>query len=145
MPRGPKISVDWNFGFGLVNQNVGDTVAKEEDHPVIWQRNNIWRTNFDEVYTIDGDSRSSDTIERVSKVLNGRLVDWIFIDAWHEYDAAMTDYKNYLQFVSPQGYIVFHDINQNDSMKQFWKEVKGNHQTVVEFDCGTGIGILSRI
>jgi len=145
IPNGPKISVDWNFGFGLVNQNAGDTVAKEEDHPVIQARNNLWRANFTSVHTIDGDSRSPDTIDQVRKVLNGGVVDWVFIDAWHEYDAAMADYKNYLEFVSPLGYIAFHDINQSDSMKQFWHEVKGNHRTAIEFDGGTGIGILSRM
>jgi cephalosporin hydroxylase len=144
IPTGPKISVDWNFGFGLAVQNVGDTVAHEADHQTIQIRNDTWRTNFADVHTVEGDSRSPDTIEQVRKILNGQTVDWVFIDAWHEYDAAMADYKNYLEFVSPNGYITFHDIFQSDSMKQFWHEVKGLHQTALEFYGGTGMGVLSR-
>lgn len=144
IPNGPKISVDWNFGFGLAVQNVGDTVAHEADHLTIQNRNNTWRANFSDVHTVEGDSRSPQMIDQVRKILNGQTVDWVFIDAWHEYDAAMADYKNYLEFVSPNGYIAFHDIFQSDSMKQFWHEVKHQHQTALEFYGGTGLGVLSR-
>lgn len=139
---GIKISVDWNFGFGMVVQDNTIPHANESDYPQIQHRNNTWRSNFDDVHTIDGDSRSITTIDKVKDVLDGQLVDWIFVDAWHEYDAAIADYNNYLQFLSPHGYIGFHDIYQSEDMKRFWHETRSKYQSYIEFSDGTGTGIL---
>ena len=140
--QGPKISVDWNFGFGLANQDGSVETGTEEDCPAVKHRNTVWRENFSDVCCIDGDSRAQATIDRVAAALNGRKVGWIFIDAWHEYDAMWQDFNNYKQFLAVPGYIGFHDIFQSDSTKKFWAEIKQQYPNVIEFSDGTGTGII---
>ena len=73
---------------------------------------------------------------------HGDLVGWIFIDAWHEYFAAMEDLKNFKQFLSPNGYIGFHDIHQSDSMKKFWTDITNTYSNTITIPESNGIGII---
>lgn len=145
---GPKISVDLNHGFGLSNglggANTMENVdaAYEANYETVQNRNNLWRTNFDNVITVEGNSMAPETIEKVKSVLNGKRVSWVFIDAWHEYFAAMEDLKNFKQFLTDDGYIGFHDIHQSDSMDKFWAEVQSTYKNTIEIPGGTGIGII---
>jgi predicted O-methyltransferase YrrM len=77
---------------------------------------------------------------------NQQMYDCIFIDADHSFDGVMKDYKNSLNFISPGGYLVFHDIsNQGTGVYQCWREVSNIHTVVGEFchpvnkNCGIGI------
>ena len=145
---GPKISVDLNHGFGLSDglpgANTMDNVApaSEAEFAAVRARNEKWRTLFNEVITIEGNSMAPETVSAVDKVLQGRTVGWVFIDAWHEYFAVKEDLKNYSQFLHPDGYIGFHDINQDDSMRQFWSEIKSTYKNTIEIMHGTGLGII---
>ena len=145
---GPRISVDLNHGFGLSDglggANTMDNVdpANEINYNPVRARNTLWRSNFKNVITIEGTSMAPETIEKVKNTLNGNTVDWIFIDAWHEYFAAMEDLKNFKQFLSPRGYIGFHDIRQSESMDKFWSEVQSTYENTIEISGGTGIGII---
>lgn len=145
---GIKISVDLNHGFGmskgLPGANTLDNVsaATEELYTPVRDRNNKWRTHFTNVHTIEGNSMAKETIEKVKSVLDGKTVGWVFIDAWHEYFAAMEDLNNFKQFLSPEGYIGFHDIHQSQSMDKFWVEVQNMYINTIEIPGGTGIGII---
>ena len=70
----------------------------------------------------------------------------IFIDADHSYDGVMKDYKNSLNFIKKDGYLIFHDIaNTGTGVAQCWSEIKHNHKIISEFihpyinNCGIGI------
>jgi cephalosporin hydroxylase len=145
---GPKISVDLNHGFGLSDglpgANTFDDVAAayEETNITVRIRNDKWRKNFSDVRIIEGNSMSTVTIQKVSDCLHGDLVGWIFIDAWHEYFAAMEDLKNFKQFLSPNGYIGFHDIHQSDSMKKFWTDITNTYSNTITIPESNGIGII---
>jgi hypothetical protein len=53
------------------------------------------------------------------------------------------DLRNYRQFLDFQGFVGFHDINQSESTKKFWTEVKAQSNVhTIEFDDGTGTGII---
>lgn len=145
---GPKISVDLNHGFGLSDglpgANTMDDVdaAYEATHPAVKERNDKWRKHFSDVRIVEGNSMSATTIDKVRNTLDGATVGWIFIDAWHEYFAVMEDMKNFKQFLSPNGYIAFHDINQSESMKQFWKEMIETYDNTITLPDANGIGII---
>lgn len=145
---GPKISVDLNHGFGLSDGMAGantlDDVpaATEETHPAVRDRNTKWRDHFTDVYTIEGNSMSPNTIAKVRTILDDQLVGWVFIDGWHEHFAALEDLKNYKQFLSSDGYIGFHDINQSDSMRNFWRDMTETYQNTITISAGNGIGII---
>jgi len=146
--NGVKLSVDLNHGFGmsdgLPGANTKDDVsaATEQNYTQVRDRNNKWRTYFSDVYTVEGNSMAPETIEKVKSTLNGKKVDWIFIDAWHEYFAAMEDLNNFKQFLSADGYIGFHDIHQSESMDKFWLEVQNTYTNTIEIAGGTGIGLI---
>ena len=74
--------------------------------------------------------------------MNGKLVDWVFIDAWHDFKPMVTDFNNYSQFLTPTGYIGFHDIWQREGTIKFWNLVKQTYSDVIEINSGTGIGIV---
>ena len=57
-----------------------------------------------------GNSQEMSTIHAVSRILNGRLADLLFIDGDHRYAAVAADWSNYRGFVRPGGVIAFHDL-----------------------------------
>ena len=148
MHEGPKVSVDLNHGFGLSDGLPGadssDNVsaAGESLYPAVKERNDNWRKHFNDIRIVEGNSMAPETIRLTRDILSGELVDWIFIDAWHERFAVMEDFKNYAQFLSPGGYIGFHDIHQSDSMREFWQEMQETYENTITLDGNTGIGII---
>jgi cephalosporin hydroxylase len=95
------------------------------------------------------DSHSEITRQRVEVLLNGRAVDFLFIDGDHSHDGVWQDFKTYAPFVAPGGLIAFHDVSANPAewtkgVAQFWREFTSEHQTeerVVNDEPGFGIGI----
>jgi len=145
---GPKVSVDLNHGFGLSEglpgANTFDDVAAayEATNELVKARNDKWREHYNDVRIVEGNSLSEKTIQKVKDTLNGQTVGWVFIDAWHEYFAAVEDLKNFKQFLSPNGYIGFHDINQSQSMKDFWNEMVRTYDNTITLPEDNGIGII---
>lgn len=147
---GPKISVDLNYGHrvGLEIPDVNTTdnvlASGEASFAVVKTRNNNWRKYFSDVCAIEGNSLATETIETMRSTLNGVKVDWLFIDACHEYSAVTADLKNYSPFVNSNGYIGFHDIQLNDEMIKFWSELKDTCKNYIEIADGNGIGIIPK-
>ena len=165
IPDGVKVSVDMNLGFGMgpstnspewdeAEKGMGDfgwipelaqmdfPVANEANFPTVQTRNNKWRERFSDVRTVEGNCMSPNTVEKLRTVLDGTLVDWVFIDAWHNIGGMITDFNNYNQFLTPTGYMGFHDIYQTKSTTQFWELIKKTFPNTIEFTAGTGIGVL---
>lgn len=80
-----------------------------------------------------GDSTSKDTIEAVSKELDGKKADFLFLDGNHLYDYVKSDYINYRGFVKPGGIIAFHDTYGNDGVKRAIKEVAVIEEQIAQF------------
>lgn len=165
IPDGIKVSVDMNIGFGMgqagdsperataesgMKDDVWNPTLAEMDFPVADEtncepvriRNNTWREHFTDVHTVEGNCMAPNTIEKLRTVLNGTLVDWVFIDAWHNLGGMITDFNNYNQFLTPTGYMGFHDIYQSKSTTEFWELIKKTFPNTIEFTGGTGTGIL---
>lgn len=97
-------------------------------------------------------SHSTGCLERLKTILNGRKIDFLFIDADHSYEGVKQDFKNYSRLVKKDGLIAFHDIVKHDlpeavcNTDKFWSEVKSfyKHQEIVAdpMQKWAGIGVL---
>lgn len=99
------------------------------------------------------DSHDPPTVEAVARILEGRLVDLLFIDGDHSYEGVAADLRLYSPFVRDGGSIVFHDIAPGPAkhvggVPQFWQELKASEvvtELVADWNQGGyGLGILTR-
>lgn len=103
-------------------------------------------TDNAEVTAIRGDSKSVEVREELERVLDGRKVDFLFIDGDHSYEGVKADFENYSRYVRDGGIIAFDDIIEDPTrgVHKFWKEIEGDYKTEehIEPDWNAGIGIL---
>jgi predicted O-methyltransferase YrrM len=104
-----------------------------------------------EVISLAGDSHQQDFFEKVKTSLNGREVDFLFIDGDHTEEGIRSDYSMYSPLVRSGGIIAFHDILEkqpvpSNQVYYFWKEIKqstNSEEFVKDYDqTGYGIGII---
>ena len=81
-----------------------------------------------------GDSHSGSILEKTGELLNGKQVDFLFIDAGHTYEDVKQDFEFYSQFVAPGGLIAFHDIavhppSTGCEVDRFWSEIKPQYES----------------
>jgi len=100
---------------------------------------------------IEGDSHDQSTYGKLLSVLNGRSIDFLFIDGDHTYEGVKQDYQMYSPLVKSGGYIAFHDINDTERHRnrnvyvgKLWSELQGEK---TEFNVNSdwaGIGIIKK-
>jgi predicted O-methyltransferase YrrM len=98
---------------------------------------------------MDSDSHSETTQQRIATLLDGRAVDFLFIQGDRSSEGVWQDFKTYSPFVAPGGLIAFPEISQNPAERtkgfaQFWREFTVDHDTderVVNGEPGFGIGV----
>jgi cephalosporin hydroxylase len=75
---------------------------------------------------VQGDSQSSSTRRRVEEILEGRPIDFLFIDADHSYHGVRTDYEVFAPLVGAGGVVALHDILSPppSEVARFWGELK---------------------
>ncbi len=98
------------------------------------------------IHFLRENSQSAECQMSVQKILNGKKIDFLFIDADHSYEGVKKDFKLYSDFVRKSGLIAFHDILDRCGVDEFWSEVRPyyKHMEIIE-DCKqqcAGIGIL---
>jgi len=98
------------------------------------------------IHFLRENSQSVECQMNVQKILNGRKIDFLFIDADHSYEGVKKDFTLYSNFVRKPGLIAFHDILDECGVDKFWSEVSPHyrHMEIVEDykqRC-TGIGVL---
>ena len=105
----------------------------ENDHRVITQEFNykhVWpkwaKEKNCKLYLIPDSSLKQSTFDKVKQILNDKLLDFLFIDGDHRYEAIKSDFELYSPFVRKGGIIGFHDIGDNEEGggKLFWDEIK---------------------
>lgn len=85
-----------------------------------------------------GDSHASETLVNIKSLLQGEMLDFLFIDGDHSYDGVRQDFESYKSLVRPGGLIAFHDIApphegvsremyDPGEVPQFWLTVKAEH------------------
>jgi len=100
---------------------------------------------------LEADSHDPNTRSRVLELLQGRGLDFLFIDGDHSYDGVKKDFEMYAPLVNRGGMIAFHDIVHHPTypkceVDKFWNEVKQGHkhaELVEDWAQGWfGIGVL---
>jgi cephalosporin hydroxylase len=103
------------------------------------------------IYLIRADSHDPETLSDIKKILNGRSVDFLFIDGDHTYEGVKKDFEMYSPLVREGGIVAFHDIVPGlheyvGGVPRFWREVKSNYvskEIVKDWNQGGfGIGVI---
>jgi predicted O-methyltransferase YrrM len=93
-----------------------------------------------------GNSQSTEAFNFVNDL--GCTFDVVLIDGDHEYPSVSQDVENFYGFVSPGGYLILHDTDFCDGVKQVFDGIKasGDFASVAEFvdhdhwhTCGIGV------
>lgn len=96
------------------------------------------------------DSQSVSAFNWVVNKLDGKKLDFLFIDGDHSYEGVKKDYETYLPLVRKGGIIAMHDIKDTlrhrrskCTVSDFWKELKGDKIVFIDdnYDWG-GIGVI---
>jgi len=105
------------------------------------------------LYLLRKDSHQEETLEEVKKILNGKELDFLFIDGDHTYEGVKKDFEMYSLLVRKGGIIAFHDIAKNYfdpecQVDLLWEDFKLNSNFNLKqiikhpFESWAGIGIL---
>ncbi len=75
------------------------------------------------------DSHSTESLSEVRTMLDGRSVDFLFIDGDHSYEGVRRDFEMYSPLVREGGMIAFHDICPGPQrlvggVPRFWSEIR---------------------
>lgn len=100
------------------------------------------------VISLAGDSHDHDFLEIVKNQLDGKQVDFLFIDGDHTEAGVRQDYEMYNSLVRSGGLIAFHDIVEKQPIPQnqvyyFWEELKKTvkYEEFIHDPAQTGYGI----
>ncbi len=105
------------------------------------------------IHLIRADSHNKETFEKVKTILNGKAIDFLFIDGDHTYDGVKKDFEIYSSLVKKNGVIAFHDIvvhprETGAEVSKYWNEIKRRYkyvEIVTNWDQNwAGIGLLSK-
>jgi len=98
------------------------------------------------------DSHLPTSLEATKMALDGRKLDFLFIDGDHTYEGVKQDFEMYGPLVKSGGFVAFHDITDNPEVPvygvaKFWRELREKFEHVEFIDHispinGCGIGIL---
>lgn len=89
----------------------------------------VFKKEKQNLYLLRKNSHQKETLEEVLKILNGKQLDFLFIDGDHTYEGVKKDFEMYSPLVKKGGIIVFHDIavhplETDCFVHDFWKEIK---------------------
>lgn len=135
--KGKKISLDLPGGpFGSVSIQRGREIEGEMKG---------WGPH---VHCVRSDSRSPSSLIQVTQILDGELLDFLFIDGNRSYEGVKSDYETYSPLVKVGGWIAFHDIVDSAHhrafgcmVSQFWSELTGDKIVIGATEHWGGIGL----
>lgn len=84
------------------------------------------------IHLLDGDSQDDGMRKRLEFILQGREIDFLFIDADHRYSGVKRDYELYSPLVRKGGLIAFHDVIPQSDVRSgvhtLWAQIKKRNQ-----------------
>jgi predicted O-methyltransferase YrrM len=91
------------------------------------------------LYFLRKDSHKQETKNNLAEILDGRKIDFLFIDGDHRYRGVKKDFQLYSSLVKQNGLIVFHDIIFHPKVPEckvdkFWNEIKHKYKNVEFID-----------
>jgi predicted O-methyltransferase YrrM len=97
---------------------------------------------------VRGDSSAPETLAEIQAKLEGRGIDFLFIDGDHRYDAVRADYERYGSLVRRGGLIALHDIvadrsRPSSEVHRLWAEVAPSvrAESILDLDSRDGFGM----
>jgi beta-1,4-mannosyl-glycoprotein beta-1,4-N-acetylglucosaminyltransferase len=88
-------------------------------------------------FAINGDSKHPYLVERLREILDGKKIDFLFIDGDHTYEGVKGDFEIYKQFLNENSIVGFHDIidsqfhaENNCFVSTLWSELKQQYESV---------------
>lgn len=103
----------------------------------------FWRTYLyrsfaqkeQKVHLVRGNSHEPGTVEHIRQILNGRQIDFLFIDGDHTFDGVRADFESYSPLVRSGGIIAFHDICKHPpeiqcEVDRYWSEIRSKYENV---------------
>lgn len=136
-PEGVKMSLD----FPVYDNQVAD-----ESYQRFMTNGIHFASN---VHLLTGDSHQQTTLNVVEKILNGKKLDFLFIDGDHTYEGVKMDYEMYKGLVKSGGYIGFHDIGNSEWHRRFkckvdrlWNELPSDNKMTFNLSGYMGIGVI---
>lgn len=129
----------WSLQHFIHYANVGcaavviDQLIEQDDWRYEKQSHNsrhVWpdwaRAKQCDLFVILNSSLKERTRRKVEAHLDGRRLDFLFIDGDHSYEAIKSDYESYSPLVRSGGLIAIHDVGYDDlgGGYQFWNEVR---------------------
>jgi predicted O-methyltransferase YrrM len=135
------------FIFNKYLNIVSTCIVDDNKHPKHGLRSVILKDiKYDEFI---GNSQSKEAVEYVRN--KGILFDIIFIDADHSYDGVKKDTINYLPFLKPSGYMIFHDTVTSNCpgiikwIKELTNEINNDLKFKITFSNeGMGISVFEK-
>jgi cephalosporin hydroxylase len=109
----------------------------------------LWtKRNNNKLHLIQSHSQSQSTKYQVEKLLEGSLLDFLFIDGDHRYEAVKRDYEMYRPLVRKGGVIALHDIGyaEEGGVHKLWDELKPfnfHYELRLHPNKEKGIGIIT--
>jgi len=129
----------------FVGPNDWRVEKQESNYSNVWPQ---WaKTKKCKLYLIPDSSLNVSTFTKAKEILNGKLLDFLFIDGDHRYESIKSDYNMYSPLVRKGGIIGFHDIGEKEEGggRQFWLEIKQQfkHKEITkDANKEKGIGLL---
>lgn len=106
------------------------------------------------LHLVRADSQQAATRDQLMRLIEGRPIDFLFIDGDHRFDGVQRDYELYAPLVRAGGLIAFHDIRPNAKdptiqVYQLWERLKQTNAHTEEllhqpYSGRYGIGILHK-
>lgn len=103
-----RLADDWSWPLRIAAVDWFDGMmgGDREAGPEEWKD---WAEEFQADFKFfQGNTRDPEIVRSVAEYFSH--IDWLFIDATHEYDSVMADLQNYGSLVQTGGVIAFHDI-----------------------------------
>jgi hypothetical protein len=119
--------------------------TQESNYKNVWPK---WAKSKNcKLYLIPDSSMKATTLKKSTEILNGNLLDFLFIDGDHRYEAIKSDYNMYSPLVRQGGIIGFHDIGEKEEGggSRFWSEIKTKYkhkEILMDKTQQKGIGLL---
>ena len=87
------------------------------------------------IHLVRANSHNPNTFELVKNILDGRMVDFLFIDGDHTYEGVKRDFNIYSSLVKEGGIVAFHDIVKHPhesscTVDKFWNEIKIDNESI---------------
>lgn len=156
MEIGVEMGATMRYLAPLFNTYIGLDIKKTFD-----PSKDDWLKEHKDIRYIESDSSAFKTLRIAYHILKekGQLLDFLFIDGNHEYQAAKKDFEWYSKLVKPGGFVAFHDIqdhplNDAHGNQVYWLwedikwsgydhiEIKDDKESRSEWIGAMGIGVI---